>query len=403
MIGWPLATACAAPAPDDGPYFRTITVAPGYDGGLPWSISANGGMVVGQAGVSDKFFVWHAFRWSAEEGMEILGSLWGDLNSEAWAASPSGSVIVGTGEIGGGAGEAFRWTAHDGMMALGVLPGGEHFSVARSLSGDGSVVTGFSSVSVVSHAFRWTQQTGMVDMGTLPGGMVSLAFGISTDGFVIVGRADKQAFRWTQEQGMVGLGDLPGGAFDSRATAVSADGSVVVGWGHSGAGREAFRWTESDGIVGLGFLKTTYSKAYAVSADGSVVVGEGIAANARHRPFIWTADRGMRNLQDIIRAELGLDLDNFDELVSATGVSADGRTIVGWGYNRDGRAEGWIAFLGPICRADFNRDDVVDTLDLVAYLNAWVEESVFADWNYDALIDTRDVIAFLNDWVKGCP
>jgi len=44
------------------------------------------------------------------------------------------------------------------------------------------------------------------------------------------------------------LGDLPGGEFYSEAHAVSADGSVVVGYSGSALGSEAFRWTREDGM-----------------------------------------------------------------------------------------------------------------------------------------------------------
>ena len=50
-----------------------------------------------------------------------------------------------------------------------------------------------------------------------------------------------------------GLGDLTGGSFQSRAYGVSSDGSVVVGGSSSTSGTEAFRWTSS-GMVGLGDL-----------------------------------------------------------------------------------------------------------------------------------------------------
>ena len=43
-----------------------------------------------------------------------------------------------------------------------------------------------------------------------------------------------------------GLGDLSGGAVSSAATAVSADGLVVVGESESGSGTQAFRWTEGE-------------------------------------------------------------------------------------------------------------------------------------------------------------
>src|SRR5690606_24189691 len=41
----------------------------------------------------------------------------------------------------------------------------------------------------------------------------------------------------------------------STANAISADGSVIVGWGNSANGNEAFRRTEADGMVGLGDLE----------------------------------------------------------------------------------------------------------------------------------------------------
>lgn len=55
---------------------------------------------------------------------------------------------------------------------------------------------------------------------------------------------------------MVGLGDFPGGEFGSQAYGVSADGSVVVGFGAPAAPSffEAFRWTSAGGMVGLGDL-----------------------------------------------------------------------------------------------------------------------------------------------------
>ena len=50
-----------------------------------------------------------------------------------------------------------------------------------------------------------------------------------------------------------GLDDLPGGTFESRAFGVSSDGNVVVGYGFSDLGKEAFRWHAPAGSMeGLG-------------------------------------------------------------------------------------------------------------------------------------------------------
>lgn len=54
------------------------------------------------------------------------------------------------------------------------------------------------------------------------------------------------------------------------------------------------------------------------------------------------------------------------------------------------------------CVADFNSDGDVNTLDVLAFLNAWAGQDPRADFNGDGAIDTRDVLAFLNAWAAGC-
>jgi len=142
---------------------------------------------------------------------------------------------------------------------------------------------------------------------------------------------------------MVGLGAPLEDQFESRATAVSADGQVVVGCAYYTGGFLAFRWTQSGGMSPLGDLPggILHSEAKAVSADGAVVVGFGHTANGQE-PFIWDAVNGMRNLRDVLVNQYGLDLSCWT-LKEATGVSADGRTMVGNGVHAGfGNSEGWI-------------------------------------------------------------
>ena len=125
----------------------------------------------------------------------------------------------------------------------------------------------------------------------------------------------------------MGLGDLPGGSFSSGASAVSRDGSVVVGTSTSSSGSEAFRWTRDGGMVGLGALPggTFGSTAAGVSGDGSVVVGNSNGGSSTSGLFRWTSAGGM----------VALDDPRFDDPAFgyrnpiASGVSADGSTIVG--------------------------------------------------------------------------
>jgi probable HAF family extracellular repeat protein len=217
------------------------------------------------------------------------------------------------------------------------------------VSDDGSVVVGTSGTS--PGAFRWTQATGMVPLGALAAGQDSYGSAVSSDGSVVIGSAataggGQQAFRWTVGTGMRGLGYVPGGGTSySVATDLSADGSVVVGQG--GGLLRAFRWTAAGGIVDLGLLSGyREAAAHAVSADGAVVVGGAFNRDdvPTYRAVIWDAEHGARDLASILTDELGLDLAGWN-LRGATGISDDGRVIVGSGVNPQGFEEAWIAEL----------------------------------------------------------
>lgn len=54
------------------------------------------------------------------------------------------------------------------------------------------------------------------------------------------------------------------------------------------------------------------------------------------------------------------------------------------------------------CPADFNGDGSVNTLDVLAFLNAWSSGDSAADFNHDGTVNTLDVLAFLNAWSAGC-
>jgi probable HAF family extracellular repeat protein len=300
---------------------------------------------------------------AAAASFQGLGFLPGGyrLYSIAYDVSADGSVVVGLSRSANGI-EAFRW--ENGVMTgLGDLPDGRFYSVARGVSADGSVVVGISWFSQFeSKAFRWEDDGNpatedMVGLGFLTGGVVtdSGARGVSADGSVVVGfgysASGVEPMRWTQAGGMVGLGALPGGIFHASAQGVSADGSVVVGIARSTfADWEAFRW-EDDGnpdtndMVGLGHLPDGghWSSAFDASADGSVVVGSSDPASG-DQAFIWDATNGMRGLKSVLVDDFGLDLTGWT-LRSANGISDDGLTIVGEGTNPSGNSEGWIARL----------------------------------------------------------
>lgn len=61
-----------------------------------------------------------------------------------------------------------------------------------------------------------------------------------------------------------------------------------------------------------------------------------------------------------------------------------------------------FASLQLHCPADRNGDGIVDTRDVIRFLNEWVSGSLLADFNRDGKVDTRDVIDFLNAYSNGC-
>jgi uncharacterized membrane protein len=124
----------------------------------------------------------------------------------------------------------------------------------------------------------------------------SRAQAVNADGTVVVGFGyssfspfgggfPPNAFRWTQAGGMV---PLP----FSNALGVNADGTVVVGFVMPVGGTPtAVRWTQFGGVASLGFLTGgTFSQAQAVNADGTVVVGYGDATGTgtNSEAFRWT-------------------------------------------------------------------------------------------------------------------
>ena len=298
-----------------------------------------------------------AFVWTPSAGLSGLQMLGGHSFSEATDVSGDGSVIVGSSK-GSLDEEACLWTANGNVIGLGHL-GNPRSPISRAfaVSADGKVVVG-EYLDRGPIAFRWDAASGMISLGDFPGGLLqSGAYDVSADGSVLVGygisgagNGNLEAFRWTASEGMVGLGDLPGGQILSSANAVSPDGRVIVGVGSSSDDQrelEAFRWTPADGMLGLGDLPGGFaaSAANAVSADGTVIVGYGTTDTTATslEAIIWDPTHGMLAISKVL-ASAGVILSGWN-LYEATDISADGTIVVGNGINPAGNEEAWIAVL----------------------------------------------------------
>ena len=232
-------------------------------------ISADGNVVVGQMSGSynNGGYRYEAYRWTPQGGAVGLG--WLDFQDFSFASDVSrdGSVIVGTSDINAGTNtysHPFRWTQASGMQSLG-LPSGYVSGGAGAIGADGTIV------------------------GSL---------GFDSDGN---GSANySHAMRYRNGQ-MQSLGDLPGGGDNAHALAVSGDGSIVVGEGVIDGFtiqtfvERAFIWDEVNGMrvledvlsgMGLDLGGLTLTRASAISDDGTVIVGQAMSVTGATQPFV---------------------------------------------------------------------------------------------------------------------
>jgi uncharacterized membrane protein len=271
-------------------------------------------------------------HWSAADGYLNLGFVHSpgfgpNHTTEVGGISADGRTIVGTSTTYESFGfvqhpQAFVWTSEDGIQPLGSTTLTESWAMA--VSANGRVVSGFVYPDQFSqHAAVWTDgvETVRLAVGTS-------AWSISRNGAWVGGSdattAASDAFIWSAAGGFELLGSLGPGS--DVVKAVSDDGSIAVGVGGDGT---PFRWVRGAGMQSLGLLTPgTSGYAWAMTLDGSIVVG-----TLTDGAFIWTAEDGLRKLQDVLENEFSLDLTGWS-LQTATGISADGSTIVGYGlYN----------------------------------------------------------------------
>ncbi len=312
--------------------------------------------------------------------------------------SADGSVGYGESHFPGNVFRTNQWTVGQGVELVGTSLGTTHEVRIRDLSASGTRVIGsVLSGAVSSEGFLWDASTGTQLLGDLIGGTASTPTGISDDGTVIVGwsasaQLDSEAFVWIEGQGMIGLG---AGGPDSpyfnwtRAYAVSADGSLVMGESASANGVETFLWTQAGGMqvidngqtlwplvssdgtiiagtqagpIGQGNQPILWTaqgvtvlgnapghvngQPRAMDALGTVVVGTGASQDncTALEPWIWTPNSGTLILKDYLLSRGAAGLDDWC-LVVCTSISADGNVLTGTGFDPEGNSRGWVAYL----------------------------------------------------------
>ena len=302
----------------------------GGNSSYAYAVSANG-FVVGEAKTSNYLF--HAFVWTAANGMQDIGTLGGD-ESKATDISADGSIVVGWAHDGNGIKRAFRWTSADGMQDLSA----GDYSTADAVSADGSVI----AVNLPPIAYRWTASGGLHILESLGGNYNSVS-DVSADGSVLTGSSkdsagNPYAARWTTSSGVEKVG-----TFYSFARAVSGDGLTITGFETGSAGLyRAFRWTQSGGFQFN--IAGNFSAGNGVSYDGGIIVGyygDG--------PFRLYNTGELENLNQTY-ANL---ITAGSELWDAIDISPDGRFIAGNGTNAiSGLDEGFLIDTSGVTLVD---------------------------------------------------
>lgn len=341
------------------------------------------------------FLILRSIELSAQTTYEIINIGSGGVS----AVSKNGQYVCGMNYPN----PAFIWNEIIGKVDLTTV----EFSEAYDVSNNGKVVGRFYDLTLPAPGGNPTLRAGYWENGTwnaLAGlvGLVPLdelsfthAYGISADGTTICGMQwlpdySVEAVYWSNGN-VIGLTQTYGE--NSRANAVSSDGSVIAGWNAGPGGipdRTAFSWDPAPHYLG-GFDQTyPVGESRAINSAGTIIVGGAIW------PFIWSASTGMK--------QIVADSSDYDQ-GAGQGISDDG-TIVGWvdpvggGFNYKGfiKKPNWpdIVYLSTY---------IIDSLGINGYTD-WdftFGQSISADGNvigitaYSPLGEPRALILKTNE------
>lgn len=340
-----------------------------------------------------------ALRWTPSVGSMTVAALIPSHSASAFGMSGNGGTMVGTSENSGSGPSVRRpviWRGGLPPIDLGNLPG-TLAGLALASNYEGSVIVGMSEPYAYSNlfkGFRWTEVGGMVAIPG-PNGLPSMIpSDVSDDGEIIVGEAASVACRVVGPPGEFipqSLGVLPGTS-SSRATAISGDGTVIVGYSSSPWDEVPFRWSVNGGMVALP-VPTGFARPFDVSNNGRTIVGQGTSSSGT-AAIAWSEGLGFVNLNAYLDSQ-GVSRGG-DTLSTATGVSRNGDVIVG--YTDGGKAFRITGFNVPASiPGDLDGDGVVDSTDLAILLGNWGGRGA-ADINGDGVVNSTDLGILLSNW-----
>lgn len=300
-------------------------------------LSADGAVAVGTSGFGH-------FRWTETGGIVFLGGYGPEGDGYRAKVSRDGARVCGV-SIDPTSGlyalslytnASGIWTPLAGIGA----PCLAEVSSGGAISGDGTSIVGRGWLGcAAAHALQWHASTGTsTDLGSPIPGDTTLASGTNLDGSVVVGwREDALGVR----QGAVWINgvqtlltEAASGLPLGEARDVSDDGTWVVGVGAAGNGYQAWRWSFATGGQSLGMLPGVSDPrggATAISADGRIIVGfvhpDG-TPEVFADGFLWREDLGMVGLTNWLSA-MGHAAPPATLLSLPRAISDDGSVIAG--------------------------------------------------------------------------
>lgn len=396
------------------------------------AISADGSTIVGTTSRPTPFRTRAIVaNWQQSLLPTILSPLIAGQTSSATSVSCDGSIIGGQ---SGSTSEAQGVLWRNGQIVpAGFLApaGGPRSSLINAVSCDGTRIAGQAInaagqlegfyASVVAGVPGPMLGIGFVSLGPQNGSSVNA---LTADGRM-VGRAswsdasgsgfDQFILSPSDGTGIQAIGLSQGFGVDDAANAVTPDGGVIVGAvtvpdGFGGEilvpSRVVLGGEGSIGVISaLVPCEEGSGSATGVSADGRVMVGYNNCLGP-NRAFVWDPVNGYRLIEDILR-DAG-SLPTGFSLTIATGISADGTVIVGNGVGPGFTPRGWVAVIPrtdaspcPECAADFDGNGGVDGGDLAAFFSAFEEGGECADVDANGGVDGGDLALFFQLFEQG--
>ncbi len=314
------------------------------------------GLIAGYAMQGGTYYIWNPDSATTED----IGGVAPGLGVGGQARfSQNGAFISGT-SLGVDGPEMSRYEVATGQWTqLGYLG----FQIDGTVSGgftisnDGNTVAGNSWADTAggnayTHAVAWNQLEGLIDLGSLfaDSGKSTRANAIRADGSVIVGwqdfngpwksavwRKNPAGGYFPNEYLLIDEAGNPADEYNQlgECSAISADGTWIGGYGDYANNYQPWIWSADSGVINLGTLPNV-GNGYvsSMSADASVVVGwfGGMLWGDPLTPFIWTAEEGIQEFNAYINTVLGFTTgDNM--VYTADLISPNGTYVAGYGVN----------------------------------------------------------------------